>query len=339
MSIISLFALVLLHLSVGTSYGVTAYGVSDTDRRLYRIDLNTGETLAIGEADEKTHDIEGLDFDPVSGDLFAADDNVSKLFRMDTTNGRTTLIGHFSTNGVDMKVHSVGLTFSDDGTLYMAEELTRTLYVVDPEDASATAIGSFAPRDISALAFYGGTLYGVVKNHGDYPHDLQLVTLHPANAQVTVIGDTGLPVWSSDFGMSFDREGNLWLAQEITSGGGGFAARLDTNTAAVIESHPFADASLEFENLAIDTRPETRTVLNLDFHWVDPNTASLTLSSVSADYNYAVLSKSLLNENEWTVLFEIPGRLDNGSITTNVQPNGSSGFFKVRGAYSTPASQ
>ena len=329
------FAFFLFHLLLGSIYGVTAYGVSDTDRRLYRIDLNTGETIAIGEADEKTHDIEGLDYDPVSGDLFAADDNVSKLFRMETTNGRTTLIGHFSTNGVDMKVHSVGLTFSDDGTLYMAEELTRTLYVVDPENASAIAIGSFAPRDISALAFYGGTLYGVVKNSQPDPHDLQLVTINRANAHVNVIGYTGLPVWSSDFGLSFDLEGNLWLAQENTSGGGGFAARLDTNTAAVIESHPFADASLEFENLAIDTRPEIRTVLKLDFHLVDPNAASLTLSSVSADYNYSVLSKSLLSENEWTVLFEIPGRLDNGPITTNVQPNGSSGFFKVRGDYST----
>lgn len=330
-----IFAFFLFHLSLGSIYGVTAYGVADTDQRLYRIDLNTGEKIAIGEADEKTHDIEGLEFDPVNGDLFGIDDNVSRLYRFNLTNGISTTVGSFTTNGIKMKVHSVGSAFSDDGTFYMAEELTRTLYIVDPTDASAIAIGSFAPRDISALAYYGGTLYGVVKNHGDYPHDLQLVTINTANAQVTVIGDTGLPVWSSDFGLSFDLEGNLWLAQEITSGGGGFVARLDTNTAAVIESHPIAGDNPEFENLAIDTRPEMRTKLNLDFHLVDPSVASLTLSSVSADYNYSVLSKSLLSENEWNELFEIPGRLDNGSITTNVQLNGSSVFFKVRGDYST----
>lgn len=335
MTTLSIFAFFLFRLSLGSVYGVTAYGVSDIDRRLYRIDLNTGEKIAIGEADEKTHDIEGLDFHPVSGDLFGIDDNVSRLYRFNLTNGFSSTVGEFTTNGIKMKVHAVGCTFSDDGTFYMAEELTRTLYIVDPTDASAVPIGSFAPRDISALAFYGGTLYGVVKNSGDYPHDLQLVTIHTANAHVTVIGYTGLPVWSSDFGMSFDLEGNLWLAQEVTSGGGGFVARLDTNTAAVIESHPFADGNPEFANLAIDTHPEMRTKLNVDFHWVDPSVASLTLSSVSADYNYSVLSKSLLSENEWTVLFGIPGRLDNGSITTNVQPNGSSGFFKVRGDYST----
>jgi len=330
-----IIAFFLFHLSLESIYGVTAYAVSDTDRRLYRVDLHTGEDIAIGDADNKTHDIEGLAFDPVSGDLYAVDDNVWRLFRLNPTNGVSILVGDFSTNGIPMKVHSVGLTFSDDGTLYMAEELTRSLYQVDPADASAIPIGSFAPRDISALAFFGGKLYGVVKNHGAYPHDLQLVTINTANAQVTVIGDTGLPVWSSDFGLSFDLEGNLWLAQEITSGGGGFIARLNTNTAASIESHPFADADREFENLAIDTRPEIRTDLSLDFQFVDPSVAALTLSSASADFNYSVLSKSLLSESEWTVLFEIPGRLDNGSITTNLQMNGTSGFFKVWGDYST----
>ena len=330
MNSLYIYTFILFHLLLHSSYGVTAYAVSDTDEYLYRIDLKTGEDIAIGYTD--MHDAEGLAFDPVSGELYGVDDNLSNLCRLNLSNGFADVIGHFSLDGERFSIHAVGLTFTDDGTLYMTDEYSRSLYEVNTADASLTLMGSYGSSyDISALASFGGKLYGVDKK----PYFLHLVTLNRTNGQVTVIGSTDVEVWGADYGLAFDCEGNLWLAQEYYDDDPGHYARLDTNTAAYLEMHLFEDADREFENLAIDTRPELRAELSIEFHVVDSTVATLSLSNASADFSYSVISKSSLSESEWTVLFEVPGRLDNGPVTTNITLTGPSGFFTVRGDYST----
>jgi hypothetical protein len=134
---------------------------------LYRINLATGQTTAVGPIG--FNDVEGLAFGP-SGLLYGVADATAGsgsgitdlLIRIDTNTGAGTLIGAMPTlagAGPNGNL-DYGLAFTCDGRLWLSSDTTQQLWEVDPANAGTRLVGNTG-RNISGLAARGNRLYGL----------------------------------------------------------------------------------------------------------------------------------------------------------------------------------
>jgi len=129
------------------------YGEAADD--LYRIDLETGETLLIGELDSP-YSCSCLAINPLNGDLWASGRifyNEPVLFKINKSNLKPTYIGEtelsFTAIAFDAASRFYGLSGNDSLT---------DLYQIDTLDLSGTLIGSTGYQDISGLVIRGEML-------------------------------------------------------------------------------------------------------------------------------------------------------------------------------------
>lgn len=213
-------------LRIGTP--LIAYSVrADVDEHLYTIDLTTGATVDIGPVG--TGDVEALTFS-CDGVLYGIDDGTSELVRINTTTGAGTVIGPLG-----VSINHPGLTFDDQGRLWLADEDTQNLYLVNLTTGAATLVGPTG-REITALAFRNGVLYGIDDNTDT------IVRINTTTGAATAVG-AALGIALDEGGIDFDADGVLWGVEDL-----GFVFTINTATGVAT----FTSVTLDgFESLAI----------------------------------------------------------------------------------------
>ena len=186
--------------------GPIAYGVNgdENPNYLYRIDLADGTGTRIGQGlGNQFGDVEGLSFDPITGILYAIEENDDILLTINTITGLGDKVGEL---GKDIKDPGFAIF---NGVGYLAElNNTDQLFSINLSTGEAELIGPITPLDpaindidIDALAFIGNTLYG------SDPETDSLYTLDLLSGDATLVGAYGISV-SNESGLTSD---GRWL--------------------------------------------------------------------------------------------------------------------------------
>jgi hypothetical protein len=107
---------------------------SDTDRKLFSIDLATGVATELGATGFSKIEALAMNAD---GELFGVNPQTAQLARCSTTTGACTVVGTLA--NVPAQQTNAGLTFGGNGVLYLA--MNALVYVVNPATAETTALG------------------------------------------------------------------------------------------------------------------------------------------------------------------------------------------------------
>ncbi len=128
-----------------TLAATTGYSVrSDLDRKLYRIDMETGIAAEIGATGFSK--IEALAIN-TAGEIFGVNPATAQLVKCLPTTGACTAVGLLT--GLPQVQTNAGLAFATSGVLYLA--MNAVVYRVDPLSAATTALGGTGPA-LSGLA-------------------------------------------------------------------------------------------------------------------------------------------------------------------------------------------
>jgi hypothetical protein len=245
---IKMLALVSLSMLVTAASTASAAPIgfsvqSAGNNRLYAIDLATGQRVNIGAVG--FGDVEGLTFQPGTGDLFGYDDTTEQLIRIDVLTGAGTALGPSGVTTLD-----VGLTFDASGNLWLADEDHQNFYSVNPLTGAATLVGGTG-REITALASIGAVIYGLDDDNN------ALVTINPLTGASTLVGALGVDV--ADTGL--DAAGGLLWA--ITDDGLILTIDPTTGAASLEAFTAFGYEGLAISGDAVLPVPEPASVLLL----------------------------------------------------------------------------
>lgn len=194
----------------------------------------------------------------------------TKLFKIDSTNGTSTLVGSYGVTGV------LAQAFSPNGTLYAifkAGSTSAQLATVNTNTGVATPIGAPAGVPLEAMAFTpDGTLYA-----GNFNTN-SLYTVNPTTGSATLVGNLGLGNlgFAGIMDMAWDPANSTMYA--IASGCNGSALySIDLQT-----GHGTLDATIASDNclmaLAIDSSNRllaTSFNPNSPLYQIDPSTGNL----------------------------------------------------------------
>lgn len=131
------------------------YGIDDASKTLLRIDLQTGQAVAVDGREgntglPRTSNFDfGLTFD-CSGNLYASSDSRRSLYRLDPTTGVATLVGSEGSLGAQV----TGLAARYDGVYGIGSNGDENLYRIDTDSGRASLIGALG----AALQFTDGGL-------------------------------------------------------------------------------------------------------------------------------------------------------------------------------------
>lgn len=149
----------------------TLYGIDDASKTLLRIDLQSGQAVAVDGREgntglPRTSNFDfGLSFD-CSGQLYASSDSRRSLYRLDPVSGTATLIGTEGSLGAQI----TGLAARFDGVYGIGSSGDENLYKIDTEAGRATLIGALGAGlqfTDGGLDFDGaGELWGVADMTG-----------------------------------------------------------------------------------------------------------------------------------------------------------------------------
>ncbi|HVF56315.1 MAG TPA: hypothetical protein VM934_09200 [Pyrinomonadaceae bacterium] len=208
-----------------TPAGALAFGTAAAARRpsdgvvFYTEFLVTNGRVAIWNPTTNTNAVIGslggsirqfpkLAFD-AAGTLYGMDDQ-SRLYTVNTTNGRATLVGAGPITGLPADIRG-DLAFSPNGTLYAVQETDSQLYTINIVARTATAVGTgLGTTNVSSLAFAtNGTLYATTS---DAPSDFQSV--NPATGLASIISSQDTAIY--DFA-SLTKYADLSVTKTATS--------------------------------------------------------------------------------------------------------------------------
>lgn len=138
-------AAITLIASAALSAAPIGYSVrSDTDRKLYSIDMATGVATELGPTGFSK--VEGLAIND-AGEIYGVNPPTGQLVKCGAATGACTAVGVLS--GLPQVQTNAGLGFSSTGVLYLA--MNAVIYRVDPSTAATAALGTTGPA-LSGLA-------------------------------------------------------------------------------------------------------------------------------------------------------------------------------------------
>ncbi len=176
------------HPETGLLYAV-GRRVSDNRAFLLIIDPLTAAATEIGEINDADNQrVPDMSFRYTDHSLFAWDESVDRLARIDISTGVMTRFGE------NIRCAGHGMAFSPTEVLYLADCLD--FLILDQDTGAPTFVGVLAPmptpeyRGASALEFnpLTGVLYASITSRGPEPIERYLATIDPATAEVTTIG-------------------------------------------------------------------------------------------------------------------------------------------------------
>jgi hypothetical protein len=139
-------ALLLASLSIASAHATVGFSVrSDTDKKLFSINLATGVATELGATGFA--DIEALAMN-ANGELFGVNPTTAELIKCATNTGACTAVGTMN-DLPSSPLANAGLAFDPSGKLFLA--INAIIYAVDPTKATTTAIGPSGAA-ISGLA-------------------------------------------------------------------------------------------------------------------------------------------------------------------------------------------
>lgn len=210
---LSLIMMITL-IAAQSSAAVIAYSVADDNfempDHLVQIDLETGEYISKGKIADPYIALEGLAMSS-SGTLYGADDNTKTLVQISVDQAFAFPVSNINQNfgfGSVPESYDFGMTFSCNDKLNMVVKHTGDLYEVNESTGHATLVGNTG-HNFTSLAAWGEDLYAVASG------DFNLYKINPNTAEselVGSLGDLGGGIELNGSGMSFDENGQLWLA-------------------------------------------------------------------------------------------------------------------------------
>jgi hypothetical protein len=170
----------------GSLFGATKGGL------LLRIDPETGDTSAIGSSTGITYS--SLSFSP-SGVLYASVQppiaNRDAIYRVDTSNGSTTLVGKTGDNAV-----TPAIAFDGSGRLYGLKGTgtqQNTLIMIDTLNAQGTVIGPTGTTGLQAMIMRTDVAVAVGEPDGIPPLAFALLQNYPNPFNPTTMIEYTLP--------------------------------------------------------------------------------------------------------------------------------------------------
>jgi hypothetical protein len=181
--------------------------------RLHRINLESGEAVAIGAIGPGFEDVEGLAFDR-NGALFGIDDATKTLLSISVSTGRGTAIGSGIGNTRlaqgESNIQDPSLAFSCSNDLFVVAKNARTLYRADLATGALEPVGSIGATagKITDIAFRSDVLFGLGED--------ALYQINPMTGVSTLVGNYGNGVsFVEGGGLAVDTSGRLWAVAEI----------------------------------------------------------------------------------------------------------------------------
>ena len=193
---------------------------SDTDRKLYRVEMATGVATAIGATGFSK--IEALAIN-LAGEIYGVNPSTAQLVKCSSATGACTAVGLLI--GLPQVQVNAGLTFTTDGAMYLAAN--AVVYRVDPATGAAAPLGGTGPA-LSGLAGVPPTtncnsgLFGI----GGNTDRGKLYCINTTTGATTLLGslsvnplDSGLdgdPVTGIVWGISNDDPGQVFAINPTT---------------------------------------------------------------------------------------------------------------------------
>lgn len=219
------------HAPSGFLYAIDDEVDATRSDRLIRIDPATGQGTLVGDIGSSYRYVQGLAFDPASGNLLATDIIQHQLIRINRTTGVGTPIGPLNFGSV------TSLALSPAGTLYGIDQSGDQLVTINKTTGQGSVVGPLGFFDVKGIAFdpRDGAAYGLdaatgqflrIETAQDEPGQLlaiqlgplgytdikglalvraegkiyatddrnnQLIRIHPTTARVTVVGPLRRP--------------------------------------------------------------------------------------------------------------------------------------------------
>jgi hypothetical protein len=185
-------------------------------RWLCTIDLATGELTPIARIIDPDSSVflpvDGLDFDPLTGRLWAVN-GFEELFELDPATGQ--VVGSIvdltdSVTGLPLNSTNYALAFAPDGTLYISAGGSGPFFgIVDKATGVVVQLetGNDAARARGLAVAPGGAVFGTdVTTPADR---VDLVEIDPSDGSFGTIGELGDPL-NASIGLDFDASGELW---------------------------------------------------------------------------------------------------------------------------------
>lgn len=175
------------------------------DEELLSINPATGAGTLIGMLDTSMN---GLGLSSKGHEIYTFDQNADRLRRLDPVTGQT-----FRT--IDIGIVTMGegsIAFRDDGIGFMTRSMSSTgiLWSFDPDIPSSTMVGTM-DICIDGLGFNAdGLLYGLSQT------SCELYIIDQTNADVTLVGPTGVTSQTFLGGLTFASDGTLYAALNDT---------------------------------------------------------------------------------------------------------------------------
>ena len=193
---------------------------SDTDRKLYRVEMATGVATAIGATGFSK--IEALAING-AGEIYGVNPATAQLVKCSTTTGACAAVGLLI--GLPQVQVNAGLAFTVDGAMYLAAN--AVVYRVDPATGAAAPLSGTGPA-LSGLAGVMPTtncvsgLFGI----GGNSDRGKLYCINTTTGAITLLGtlsvnplDSGLdgdPVTGIVWGISNDDPGQVFAINPTT---------------------------------------------------------------------------------------------------------------------------
>jgi sugar lactone lactonase YvrE len=155
------------------------FGLDNSPAVLYRIDVNTGEALQIGDLGyQDDGSFNSMDFD-ANGNLYVAR---NRLLQVDPTTGAGAVIG-------DTGFEATGdLAIATDGMFYMSTFGSNgidNLVQLDPTTGAGALIGSIGFSNVFGLDYVGDTLYGITD-------DRRVIEINPITGRGSEVRKLGI---------------------------------------------------------------------------------------------------------------------------------------------------
>jgi hypothetical protein len=164
----------------------STFANAGVSKRLYTLDLATGQATQVGPYGDPDILMHGLEIDSRTGTLYGVSSHDGGLYQVDRETGAATLIGLTGITGLG-SFGALGYD-SDNGVMFATNALTDSLYRINLASGAATLVGPLnGPVSIGALTYnlHNHTMY-LVDNDADILYTIDLTT-----GAATPVGATG----------------------------------------------------------------------------------------------------------------------------------------------------
>jgi hypothetical protein len=140
------------------------YGFDVFQKRLYTIDGTTARVTPIGSALGYSS-VFGLGYDDAHDVLYAVDQKTRKVFTIDYTSGKATVV--LTLPSAHSDVHGLAYRTSDN-QLYYSDDKTSAIYRCDPSQPNSTPVLVLALNDgadlLDEIDFWNDRLFGMLRH-------------------------------------------------------------------------------------------------------------------------------------------------------------------------------